>query len=347
MEEVGMNILVTGSEGYIGSVLMPMLSQELFTITGYDICFFKKGLIYNALVNYKLIKKDIRDISIDDLIGIDIVVHLAALSNDPLGDLNESLTYDINYHSSVRLAKLAKEAGVKRFIFSSSCSLYGFSNELLSEDSTPNPQTAYGRSKILAECDIAQLADDNFSPVFMRNATAFGVSPRIRFDIVVNNLTGYAHTIGKIKMLSDGSAWRPLAHVSDICRAIISVIKAPIENIHNQAFNVGSDSENYQIKDIAQIIAPIFKDAQINFANNNLSGDSRSYNVSFKKLQSALSFKCNISLEEGVEELQDTYNYIDLTEEIFTNRYFTRLNHIEYLKRNNKLDNKLRQINDF
>lgn len=338
-------ILVTGSEGYIGSVLMPRLKEKGYDIIGYDSCFYQKGnLTNNYLSDYKIINKDIRDIKEKDLKDIDVVIHLAALSNDPLGKINENLTYDINYKASINLAKIAKKANVKRFIYASSCSLYGAADKVLTEEDTPNPQTAYGKSKILAEKDISKLADLNFSPTFMRNATAFGISPRMRFDIVVNNLTGFAQTINEIKMLSDGSAYRPLVHVKDISDAIIAVIEAPKEIIHNEAFNIGDNIENYQIKDIATEIKKFYQDCDITFLSSQKSKDSRNYNVSFNKLNNQLNYKCKVSLKEGLKEIKDVYSHLKLDTEKFNCRYFTRLNQIKYLLEKNIIDSNLRII---
>ncbi len=343
-----MKILVTGSEGYIGSVLMPKLYSKGYEIVGYDIGFYKKGLLTeNYIDNYKLIRKDIRDIQLDDLKGFDAVIHLAALSNDPLGHINEDLTYEINHKASVRIAKLAKKAGVKRFVFASSCSLYGASDKILTEKDLANPQTAYGKSKILAEEDISKLADENFSPTFMRNATAFGISPRMRFDIVVNNLTGFAKTINEIKMLSDGTAYRPLVHVSDICDAMICTLEAETNIIHNQAFNVGDSLENYQIKEIAKRIKNFYSLCEITLLKEEKNKDTRNYNVSFEKLNTQLKYKCKISLEDGIKEIKKVYDLIKLDSELFSNRYFTRLNQIKYLLDNNFIDMNLRTLKGY
>lgn len=346
-----MKILVTGSEGYIGSVLMPLLKEKGHEICGYDICFYKKGIILeNILEDYPLIRKDIRDIKLSDVEGFDAIIHLAALSNDHLGALNESLTYDINYKASVKLASLAKEAGVKRFIFSSSCSLYGASDKILTEKDYANPQTSYGKSKILAENEISKLASKSFSPTYMRNATAFGISPRMRFDIVVNNLTGFAHIIKEIKILSDGKAWRPLVHVKDICNAMICVLEVDKKLIHNQAFNVGSNNENYQVKEIAKKIQNIYSDCKISINNTNETADTRNYNVCFDKLNKTLDFECSISLSKGVEEIYEIYNSIKLTENTFNDKYFTRLKQIKYLQKNLIIDDDLRTkrvLNEF
>ena len=336
-------ILVTGSEGYIGSVLMPMLIEEGYDVTGLDTCFYSEGNLMNTnLLQYELIQKDIRDITAGDLEGFNAIVHLAALSNDPLGKLDENLTYQINYLASVELAKNARLAGVERFIFSSSCSLYGASDKVLTEEDKANPQTAYGKSKILAEEEISALADKNFSPVYLRNATAFGISPRMRFDIVVNSLTGFAKTEGVIKILGDGTPWRPLVHVKDICKAIIYSLQAPAVTIRNQAFNIGSSKENYQIKTIAERIKEVYPECEIEIMAKN-AGDTRNYMVSFDKAEKLLKFKPDYSLDVGIKEIAAAYEKCNLTKLIFDSRLYTRLKQMEYLISEGKLTPDLRR----
>ncbi len=344
--EVIKKILVTGSEGYIGSVLMPMLNREGYEITGLDSCYYSEGNLTNEiLLSYKIIRKDIRDTTAADFAGFDTVIHLAALSNDPLGKLNEELTFEINYKASVEIARYAKEAGVKRFIFSSSCSLYGASDKILTESDNANPQTAYGKSKILAENEIVKLAGNEFSPVFLRNATAFGISPRMRFDIVVNSLTGFAKTEKVVKILGDGTPWRPLVHVNDICKAIILSLKAPKSAIHNQAFNIGSSNENYQIKTIAEKIKVFYSDCKIEIVKKN-AGDTRNYIVSFEKAEKLLGFKPDYTLSYGIKELKNSYEKINLTKEVFDCRLYTRLKQIEYLINEGDLDIDLRKVEE-
>lgn len=337
-------ILVTGSEGYIGTIMTQMLINSGFEVEGLDACFYSEGNLDNSKrLNYNLIKKDVRDVDINDFKGKNYyaIVHLAALSNDPLGMLDEKLTFDINHIASYNIAKLAKEAGIARFVFASSCSLYGQGgSNALTETDTANPQTAYGKSKILAENDISKLADERFSPTFMRNSTAFGFSPRMRFDIVVNSLSGYAKVDGQIKILGDGKPWRPLVHVNDICAAVIYVINSPREVIHNEAFNVGDTDENYQIKTIAEHVKKYFTNCDISIAKDN-AGDTRDYNVSFKKLNDKLGFKTSFTLDMGIENLKEVYDKIDLKEQ-FTHRYYTRLKQINYMLENGILDNNLR-----
>lgn len=339
-------VLVTGSEGYIGTVMMPMLIEEGFAVEGLDACFYDDGNLNNTTFpTYPLTKKDVRDVTKEDFEGKDYyaVVHLAALSNDPLGMLDEQLTYDINYKASVEIARLAKEAGVERFVFASSCSLYGQGgNKALTEEDPSNPQTAYGKSKIMAEEEISKLADDNFHPTFMRNSTAFGFSPRMRFDIVVNSLSGYAKVDKQIKILGDGKPWRPLVHVKDICGAVIHVLKSDASLIHNQAFNVGDTDENYQIKSIAEHVQKYFDDCEISIALDD-AGDTRDYNVSFKKLNDQLGFKVSHTLDQGIEDLKAEYDAVALDEQ-FQHRYYTRLKQIQHLLDNGIVDNNLRRV---
>src|SRR3989442_11412963 len=246
-----MKVLVTGHKGYVGSVLVPMLRAADLDVVGLDSALFAECTFGDTPCDGPGLRMDVRDVPGSDLRGFDAVIHLAALSNDPLGDINPECTYAINHCASVRLAKLAKEAGVSRFLFASSCSLYGVAGqEMLREDAALNPITPYGESKVRAEQDLSTLADENFSPTFLRNATAYGVSPRLRVDLVVNNLVGFAHTSGEILIQSDGTPWRPLVHVEDICRAFLAVLRAPRELVHNEAFNVGRTEENYQIREL-------------------------------------------------------------------------------------------------
>ena len=338
-------ILVTGSEGYIGTVLVEVLLKKGYRVDGIDICYFSNGnLDKSKRMNYNLISKDLRDINLSDIDnGYDAIIHLAALSNDPLGMLNEQLTFDINYHESVRLATLAKKAKISRFIYSSSCSLYGQGGSLaLTEESESNPQTAYGKSKILAEQGIAKLADENFSPVYMRNATAYGFSPRMRFDLVVNSLSGYAMTDNEIKILGDGKPWRPIVHIRDIIGAMLAAVESSREVIHNQAFNVGDGNENYQILTIAKEVSNFFPGCAITIAKKD-AGDTRDYNVSFSKLNNILKYKCEWTLRQGIEELYNVFQDISLDKVEFENSNYTRLKEIERLLKMNLIDNALRR----
>ncbi|AFY31952.1 NAD(P)-dependent oxidoreductase [Calothrix sp. PCC 7507] len=334
-----MKILVTGTEGYLGSLLPPLLIERGHEVIGVDTGFYKVGWLYNGTeVTAKTLNKDIRNITAKDLQDIEAVVHMAELSNDPTGQLSPNITYDINHHGSVRLAKLAKEAGVRRFVYMSSCSVYGVATEGdVTEESPVNPQTAYAECKTLVERDVMPLADDNFSPTFMRNATAFGASPRMRFDIVLNNLSGLAWTTKEIKMTSDGTPWRPLVHALDICKAIACTIEAPRDIVHKQIFNVGDTANNYRVKEIAEIIAEVFVGCQLSFGDSG--ADNRSYRVSFEKINTVLpGFKCDWNAQLGAQQLFNLFSQIDMTEDTFLFRGFTRLKQLEYLIRTQQID---------
>ncbi|EFA69877.1 NAD-dependent epimerase/dehydratase [Cylindrospermopsis raciborskii S07] len=334
-----MKILVTGTEGYLGSLLPPLLIAKGHKVIGVDTGFYKVGWLYNGTeITVKTLNKDIRNINPEDLEGVDAIVHKAELSNDPTGQLAPHITYDINHLGSVRLANLAKTMGVRRFVYMSSCSVYGIATDGdVTEESPVNPQTAYAECKTLVERDIKLLADDDFSPTFMRNATAFGASPRMRFDIVLNNLAGLAWTTKEIKMTSDGTPWRPLVHALDICKAIVCVLEAPRDIIHNQVFNVGDTQNNYRVREIAQIIAATFPDCKLTFGNNG--ADNRSYRVSFEKINTILpGFKCEWNAERGAQQLLNLFQQIDMTEDTFLFRGFTRLKQLEYLIRTQQLD---------
>ncbi|NES17546.1 MAG: SDR family oxidoreductase [Symploca sp. SIO3E6] len=334
-----MKVLVTGTEGYLGSLLAPILMERGHEVVGLDTGFYKVGWLYNGTeLTAKTLNKDLRNITAEDLQGFEAVVHMAELSNDPAGQLAPHITYEINHKGSVRLANLAKEAGIKRFIYMSSCSVYGVATEGdVTEESAVNPQTAYAECKTLVERDVKPLADDNFSPSFMRNATAFGASPRMRFDIVLNNLAGLAWTTKEIKMISDGTPWRPLVHALDISKAIYCTLEAPRDLIHNQIFNVGDTAQNYQVKEIAQIIAEIFEGCQLSFGDQG--SDNRSYRVSFEKINTTLpGFKCDYPAQRGAKQLFDLFNQIDMTPDTFESRGFTRLKQLEYLIRTQQID---------
>lgn len=334
-----MKLLVTGTEGYIGSLLAPLLMQQGHDVWGVDTGFYKAGWLYNGTtLTPKTLNKDLRQIEAEDLQGVDAIVHLAELSNDPLGQLAPHITYEINHEGSVRLAKLAKTVGVRRFVYTSSCSVYGFASEdCVSEESPVNPQTAYANCKVMVERDVCQLADDGFSPTFLRNATAFGASPRMRFDIVLNNLAGWAWTTREIKMISDGTPWRPLVHVLDICNAIACTLEAPRDLVHNQIFNVGDTSSNYQVRQIAEIVAEVFAGCQLSFGQSD--PDNRSYRVSFEKINSMLpGFKCQWDAQQGAQQLFDIFQQIDMSSEMFEFRGFTRLKQLEYLLRTQQID---------
>ena len=334
-----MKILVTGTEGYIGSLLAPMLMEAGHEVIAVDTGFYKAGWLYNGTdLTAKTLNKDIRQITIENLQGVEAIVHMAELSNDPTGQLAPNITYEINHKGSVRLAELAKAAGVRRFVYMSSCSVYGVATGVdVTEESPVNPQTAYAECKTLVERDVQALADDDFSPTFMRNATAFGASPRMRFDIVLNNLAGLAWTTNEIKMTSDGTPWRPLVHALDICQAIICALEAPRDIVHNQIFNVGDTAHNYRVKEVAEIIADVFPGCQVSFGDNG--ADNRSYRVSFEKINTQLpGFKCEWDAQRGAQQLYNLFTQIDMSEETFLFRGFTRLKQLEYLMRTQQID---------
>ncbi|MDJ0732495.1 MAG: SDR family oxidoreductase [Nostocaceae cyanobacterium] len=334
-----MKVLVTGCEGYLGCLLPPLLMEKGHEVIGVDTGFYKVGWLYNGTaVTAKTLNKDIRHITESDLQGVEAVVHMAELSNDPTGQLAPNITYEINHKGSVRLAKLAKRVGVSRFVYMSSCSVYGVAVEGdVTEASLVNPQTAYAECKTLVERDVQPLADDNFSPTFMRNATAFGASPRMRFDIVLNNLAGLAWTTKEIKMTSDGTPWRPLVHALDICKAIVCALEAPRDIVHNQIFNVGDTSNNYRVKEVAEIIADVFPGCQLSFGTNG--ADNRSYRVSFEKINTILpGFKCDWNAEKGAQQLLDIFSLIDMSKDTFMFRGFTRLKQLEYLISTQQID---------
>jgi nucleoside-diphosphate-sugar epimerase len=334
-----MKVLVTGTDGYIGCLLAPILEERGHEITGLDTGYYRDKPLYDGLRDgCKSIQKDIRTISEEDLSGFDAVIHLAELSNDPLGQLNPEITYKINHRGSVRLAEMAKRAGIKHFIYTSSCSVYGVgSDEYMTEDSEPNPQTNYAKCKVLVERDVSAMADDDFSPTFLRNATAYGPSPRMRFDIVLNNLAGLAWTTRQINMTSDGTPWRPLVHLEDICEAVACCLAAPRDVVHNQIFNVGDSRENYKVREITEIVAEAIPGCSVSLGSSD--GDNRSYRVSFDKIHTHLpGFRCHRNAHIGAEELCRIFKEIDLQAECFQYRAYTRLKQINYLRESNLID---------
>jgi nucleoside-diphosphate-sugar epimerase len=338
-----MRILLTGHDGYIGSVL-----GSLCTAAGHDVVGLDSGLFSACTFGTQpepipWIRKDVRDLTVSDLVGFEAVVHLANLSNDPLGNLDPALTLDINAHESVRIGSIAREAGVERFVFASSCSLYGEAGQAaVTETAAFNPVTPYGVSKVQAEAGLSALASDGFSPTFMRNATVYGVSPRLRFDLVVNNLTAWAISTGAIRMKSDGTPWRPLVHVHDVSTAVLAVLHAPREVVHNEAFNVGREGENYQVRDIARIVGEEVSDCAVSFADG-ASPDTRSYQVSFAKIAEHLpAWQPRWTVRDGVREVYAGLRDAGLSPDIFEGPRFSRIARLQELIEQGLLDESLR-----
>jgi nucleoside-diphosphate-sugar epimerase len=332
-------VLVTGADGFIGSVVTPVLAERGFDVVGLDTGFYRAGLLYHdGRDRPRTLTRDIRTISAADLEGFDAVVHLAELSNDPLCQHAPEKTYEINHRGSVALATAAKEAGVSRFVYASSCSIYGAAaDSVRSEDSEPNPQTAYADCKRLVERDVQAMASADFSPTFLRNATAFGASPRIRFDIVLNNLAGLAWTTGRITMTSDGMPWRPLVHVQDIAAAIAATLEAPRARVANQVMNVGDNDNNYRIREIAEAIGEAFPNCRIEFGSN--AGDNRSYRVSFDKIRQVLpGFRCQWTARKGAAQMRRLFEHIDMGEREFNAAPFTRLRQLQHLLATKQID---------
>lgn len=338
-----MQVLVTGHQGYLGTVMVPILRAAGHHVTGLDSGYFVDCILGPEPTDPPGIRVDLRDVTTDQLQGFDAVIHLAALSNDPLGALAPQITYDINHHASVRLARLSKEAGVRRFLYASTCSVYGAAGEdLVTEDAPLQPLTPYALSKVRVEDDVASIADDSFSPVFLRNATAFGFSPRLRADIVLNNLVGHAFLTGDVRVLSDGTPWRPLVHAKDIATAFLMALEAPIDKVHCAAYNIGSESNNLTVAEIAQSVVDVVPGAKL-LITGETGADPRSYRVNFSAFRKALGFEAAWTIPDGAAELYKEYFSAGLTADDFAKK-FTRLPYLEALQTRGFLDASMRWI---
>jgi nucleoside-diphosphate-sugar epimerase len=342
-----MRILLTGSRGYIGTVMAPFLLDAGHEVVGIDTDLYRRSTFGPWRESIRTLRKDVREIQVADLRGFDAVIHLAALSNDPLGDLNPQLTYEINHLASVRLAEQAKAAGVRRFAFASSCSNYGAAGDApVDEEAELKPVTAYGESKVRVERDVSRLADDSFSPTFLRCATAYGVSPRLRFDIVLNNLVAWAFTSGKVFLKSDGTPWRPIVHIEDISRAFLAVLSAPREVVHAQAFNVGRNDQNYRIREIAQIVKETVPGCEIAFADG-AGPDKRNYRADFSKIGRLLpAFQPKWDARKGARQLYETYQALGLKLEDFEGPRYRRIDQLKQLMGMGNLGPDLRWLSE-
>lgn len=343
-----MKVLVTGHHGYIGSVLIPIFQAAGHEVVGLDNFLFE-GCDFDEGPKLEVVRKDIRDVVKGDFEGFDAVIHLAGISNDPLGDLNPACTYDINHHGTVHVAEMAKQAGVERFVQSSSCSLYGASmagDDFIDEDGEFNPVTPYGESKVFVENDVGKMADDDFSPTFLRNSTAYGLSSRLRGDLVVNNLVGYAFSTGKVLMKSDGTPWRPLVHIRDISKAFLAVCEAPREIIHNEAFNVGSTEENYRIADVAKIVEEVVPGSSVTLADK-AGPDKRNYRVNCDKILRVLpASKTEWTVRRGAQELYEAFKAVKLSVEDLESSRYMRIQHVREQLEAGKIDDDLRVLGE-
>lgn len=338
-----MRVLVTGHNGYIGTVLTPMLLKHGHEVMGFDTDLYERCTFAGSVPDIERIRKDVRDVSREELEGFDAIIHLAGLSNDPLGDYRPELTHEINERASIRLARFAKELGVKRFLFASSCSNYGAAgSDFLTEEAEFHPVTPYGLSKVRVEAALSQMADKDFSPTYLRASTAYGVSPRLRFDLVTNNLTAWAFTTGEVYLKSDGTPWRPIVHIEDISQAYIAALHAPREVVHNEAFNVGTTTENYQMREIAEIVKEVVPGCEIGFAPD-AGPDKRCYRVDCNKIARVLhEFKPQWTARRGIEQLYQIYKKVGLTLEEFEGPKYMRIAHVKHLISSGYLDENLR-----
>jgi nucleoside-diphosphate-sugar epimerase len=337
-----MRVFVTGVNGYIGAVLGPYLMERGLSVLGLDTGYYRDGWLYSDNRHLRwtpqTLNKDLRHVVAKDLEGCDAVAHLAELSNDPLGQNRPEITHKINHQGSVTLAESAREAGIRRFVYTSSCSVYGAgTGDFLDETSAINPQTAYAECKVLVERDVGRLAGEDFCPVFLRNATAYGPSPRMRFDIVINDLSALAWTTRRIAMVSDGSPWRPVVHVEDICEAIYCSLIAPEDTVRGKIFNVGQNSDNYRIREIAQIVADEFPGCEVTVGPS--SGDNRSYRVNFDRIHAELpGFRCRYTARDGARQLREIFERIQMPADTYQFRAYTRLKQIKHLQATGQID---------
>ncbi len=340
-----MRVLLTGHKGYLGTVMAPVLAAAGHEVVGLDSGLFEDCVLGPQPADPAGHVVDLRDVTAEHVSGVDAVIHLAALSNDPLGSLAPDLTYDINHHASVKLAKLAKDAGVSRYLYASTCSVYGASggNGLVDEDAPLKPVTPYAESKVRVEAEVSELADDDFTPVYMRNATAFGFSPRLRGDIVLNNLTAHAHLSGEVLVLSDGTPWRPLVHAKDIAHAFAAALTAPKEAVHNQAFNIGTEQNNVTVAEIAQEVVEAVPGSKLRITGE-AGADPRSYRVDFSRFRKAIpDFACEWTVKDGAVELIQAYRTFGLTKDSFT-QCFTRLQWLRHQSVAGRVDDTLRRL---